>query len=385
MDPLSDRFNCGACGRPCAAGEACRDGACRADLQVACYATDEVLPVTADLAPAGSSRKTPAGPTSLAILGGAVYAANGYPSASLSVLPLDAALPARHVPLAGADLEAVVADENVLLVANAAIGSLVVVAPAGAVLDEIAMPRQQSGPNPRAIAVLGSAAYLALYGNGPSSGQSIARVELSALGACVAGTAASCGALGPEIDLLPVPGAADAPGLPFPSGALAVDGKVYVTLANLMEDTLSCGTGCSYTAYVKPAGHGKLAVVDPGANDAVQVVDLGAGCGNPGALALSGSTLWVSCGSFSYPALAPSALVPVNLLVNPPSVGAALPLPGMVPGKVAFCGGVGYVTDQGSGAVVRFDPTARTAEAPVVVCPTAAAGWAWAADIACSP
>jgi hypothetical protein len=165
---------------------------------------------------------------------------------------------------------------------------------------------------------------------------------------------------------------------------LAAGGRAYVTLANLAEDTISCGTGCTYTAYVKPAGSGKLAVIDPAAADAVTIVDLGVECGNPGALALSGSTLWVSCGSFSYPDLAPSALVPVNLAVSPPTVGTSLALPGMVPGKLAFCGGVGYVTDQASGAVVRFDPTARTVEPPVIVCPTSVAGWAWAADVACS-
>lgn len=384
VDPLSDRFNCGACGNACAAGETCRAGACRADLEVACYATNEVVPVAADLSPAGASWILPAQPTALAIMGGAVYSANGWP-ASLSVLPLDSALPPSHTSLAGNDLEAIVAHDNVLLVANAGIGSLVVASPSGAVLDEIAMPRQQSGPNPRSIAVVGSTAYLPLYGNGTdaTSGQSVAKVDLSALGACVAGTAGSCGAVLGEIDLLSVAGASDAPGLPFPSAALAVGGSVYVTLANLAQDTISCGTGCSYTGYVKPAGDGKLAVVNPAAGDAVSVVNL-TGCGNPGALALLGSTLWVSCGSGSYPALAPSALVPVDLAVSPPAAGAALPLSGIVPGALAFCGGVGYVTDQWSGAVVRFDPATRTVEAPVTVCPTAAAGWAWAADVACS-
>ena len=387
VDTLADRFNCGACNRACAAGEACRAGACRADLQVACYATNEVVPVTAALAPAGPSRTTPAGPGFLAILGGAVYAANGYPSASLSVLPFDPALLSRHVPLTGSDLEGVIAHENVLLVSNAFVGSLVVAAPSGTVLDEIAMPRQASGPNPRGAAVLGPTAYLPLYGNGTgaTSGQSIAQVDLSGLGACVAGTATSCGAVAGELDLLGVPGASDAPGLPFPSAALTVGGSVYVTLANLAPDTLSCGPGCTYTGYVKPAGDGKLAVVNPVAAQRVSVVNL-PGCGNPGALALSGSTLWVACGSFSYPALAPPALLPVNLAVNPPAAGAPLPLPGMVPGKLAFCGGVGYVTDQGSGAVVRFDPGTRAVEAAVTVCPTAVpAGWAWAADVACTP
>lgn len=383
VDPLTDRFDCGACGHACAAGEACRSGTCRADLQVACYATNEVVPVSAALEAAGPSRTTPSGPTALALLGDAVYSANGYPSASVSVLPLDPALPPVHVPLAGSDLEAMIAHDNVLLVGNSAIGSLVVVAPGGFVLDEIALPRQQSGPNPRGIAVLGSTAYIALYGHDASSGQSIGRVDLSRLGACVAGTSSSCGTGADELDLLSVNGASDPPGLPFPSAAVAVGGSVYLALANLAEDTVSCGQGCSFTAYVKPAGAGKLAVVNPGAGGAVSIVNL-PGCGNPGALALSGSTLWVSCGSFSYPTLAPSVLVPVDLAVSPPAAGTPLPVPDVAAGKLAFCGGVGYLTDQGSGAVLRFDPVTRTVEAPVVVCPTAAAGWAWAADVACS-
>jgi len=377
VDLVADRFHCGACGNACAAGQACRDGACRSDLWVACYATGEVIPVTADLAPAGDSRLTPAGPGSLAVLGGAVYSANGGSSASVSVIPLDPSLPQRDVTLEGWDLEHVGAHENVVLASNAAIGSIVVLAPSGDVLDELAMPRQQSGPNPHGFAAAGSTVYVALYGSGPGSGQSIAKVDLSALPACAAG-AASCGTVGGEIDLLDVPGSADAPGLPFPSEAAAAGGRIYVTLANLAEDVTPWGN-----FYVKPSGNGKLAVVDPGAGDAVSIVDL-PGCGNPGALALLGSTLWVSCGSFSYPDLAPSALVPVNLRASPPAVGAPLAIPAIVPGKVAFCGGMGYVTDQASGAVVRFDPAAGTAEDPVVVCPQSTFGWAWAADVACS-
>ncbi len=386
VDLLADRFHCGACGNACPSGQACRGGACRSDLAVACYATDEVVPVAADLAPAGAAWATPAGPAALAVLGGAVYSANGSPSASVSVLPLDPALPARAVALAGWDLEGIAAYENVVLVANAAIGSLVVLRPTGDVLDEIAMPDQPSGPNPRGVAVAGTAAYLPLYGDGthPTSGQAVAKVDLSPLAACASGAAGSCGAVTGAVDLAAVPGAADAGALPSPSAAVSAGGRVYVALANLREDTISCGTSCTYTGYVKPAGNGKLAVIDPAAGDAVSIVDL-PGCGNPGALALAGSTLWVSCGALSYPTLAPSAIVPVSLAATPPAVGAPVALPAIVAGKLAFCGGVGYVTDQASGAIVRFDPATRIAEDPTTVCATASTGWAWAADVACAP
>lgn len=383
VDFLADRFHCGACGNACEAGQACRDGACRSDLQVACYATQEVVPVTADLALAGAGRTTPAGPVAIAVLGGAVYAANGYPAASVSVLPLDPALPSRATPLAGFDLEAIVGYENVVLVANAAIGSVVLLRPTGDVLDEIPMPAQQSGPNPRGLAVAGTTAYVALYGNGPGSGQAIAKVDLSSLAACASGATASCGVVTGAIELVGVPGSADAGALPFPSAALAAGGRVYVALANLGEDTISCGPSCTYTGYVKPAGNGKLAVIDPAVGDAVSIVEL-PGCGNPGALALEGSTLWVSCGALSYPVLAPSAVLPVNLAATPPAAGTPLALPAIVAGKLAFCGGVGYVTDQASGAIVRFDPATRFAHDPVEVCSTATTGWAWASDVACS-
>lgn len=380
VDPQTDPYDCGACGHVCAAGETCREGACHSDLEVACYATDEVIPVAADLGPAGAPRRTAAGPAALATLGGAVYAATGYPQASVSVLPLDPSVAPTTVLLTGSDLEGIAAYGNVLLVTNAGVGTLAVLSPAGEVLGEIPLPAQQSGPNPHGVDAADGLAYVALYGSA-TSGQAIAKVSLSGLAACAAG-AAPCGSVLSAVDLLSVPGTADAAGLPFPSQVLMTGGRAYVTLANL---TLGANPWDS-AYYVKPAGHGKLAVVTPGTPDAVQIVDLGASCGNPGALAVSGTTLWVACGSFSYPALAPPVLLPVELQATPPVPGTPVPVPGMVPGNLAFCGWVGYVTDQASGAVARFDPGSRTVSSPVVVCPTSAGpyGFAWAADIACS-
>ena len=126
-----------------------------------------------------------------------------------------------------------------------------------------------------------------------------------------------------------------------------------------------------------------LAVIDPADSDALSIVDLGAGCGNPGSMAVLGSTLWVACGSWTFPVAAPGVLVPVDLTQAPPAVGAPLSLGATLPGGLAFCGGVGYATDQASGAVVRFDPAARTVESPVTVCPMGPWGFAWASDVAC--
>lgn len=383
VDLLTDPYHCGACGAACAPGVACLAGSCR-PLQVACYATDEVVPVTADLGWAGDPRSTPAGPSSIAVHGGAVFAANGYPQASVSLLPIDPGLTSRHVAVTGSDLQHAAVRDGVLVVSNATVGSLLFLSTSGRILDEVAMPDQASSPNPHGFAFVGSAAYVALYGTGTGNGQSIARLDLSGLAACAADPGGTpCGEPLGEIDLMTAPGAYDAPGLPFPSAVAEAGGRIYVTLANLEEADFSCGEACSYTAWAKPAGNGRLAVIDPAQQDALSIVDLGSGCGNPGSLALEGTNLWVACGSYSFPDLAPGALVPVDLSKSPPVAGAPLPVAPVIPARLAFCGGVGYATDQASGSVIRFDPAARTVEAPVEVCPASAWGWAFASDIAC--
>lgn len=382
VDLTSDRFHCGACGHGCAPGVACLQGAC-SPMQVACYATNEVVPVAADLGWAGDSRATPAGPTVLAVQGDAVYSANGYPQASVSVLPVDPGLASHSVTVAGNDLEEIQVAGGVVIASNSAIGTLLFLSLAGDVIGEIAMPDQQSFPNPYGFAIVGSTAYVALTGGDSGSGQAIARVALDTAACAADPLRTPCGALAGKIDLLAVPGAYDAPGRPYPGRAATYGGRVFVTLANLKKATLSCGTGCTYTAWSEPAGHGKLAVIDPAKGDAVTIVDLGAGCGNPGSLEVHGDTLWVACGSWTFPSVAPGALVPVDLKVDPPAPGAPLSLAPLLPGGLAFCGGVGYATDQASGAVVRFDPIARTAEKPVTICPTSTYGWAWASDVAC--
>jgi hypothetical protein len=392
----SDRFHCGACGNACAHGEACRAGACRAALYAACINTDEVVPLTFDLTRAGAAFEVPAGPTALALHGGVLYSANGWPAASLSVLPLDRSS-GTNVPLSGTDLQNILVHEDVLLVSNGESGSIVVMSPDGAVLGEIPLPDQQLAPNPHGAAVLGTSGYVALYGT-----QKIAKLDVSGLPACAApdpsppacGDGGSCpagrtcvggacrlvcGTAVGTIDLLAVEGAYDPPGLPTPSAVVAAAGRIFVGLSNLADDP-----GDPWPFWVIPSGPGKLAIVDPAAGDAVTLLDLGTDCTKPGPLALRGSTLWVGCGSLSFPDLAPGVLVPVDLSGGAPSVGAAIDVSPTVPGALAFCGGMGYVADQASGAVLGFDPETGTTIAPVTVCPTGPYGFTAVADLACS-
>lgn len=402
VDLAADRSHCGACGIACAAGQTCRAGACSADLQVACFATNEVRPVTADLAPAGPARAAGQGPISLALDSTRIFAANTL-SHSLSVLPLDARLAGVEVPMAGDDFEHVAVDRSLVFISNSGVGTEIVYDPgAGRVLDEIVLGAT-ADVNPRGIAFTGTRAFVPLYGRNESTGgQAIAAVDLSGLatcgqpdpappacgagGACPDGRACragvctrTCGTLEKTLTLRDVAAAYDAPGLPFPSRALAVSGKVYVTLANLKKAT----SGPSAGFYVDPAGPGRLAVVDTAAGDALSIVSLGDGCKNPGALALEGRTLWISCAWAGGP-----ALLPVDLSGSAPVPGTPLAVPVGAPGNLAFCGGMGYLTDLWSGNVARFDPAGTAPPLVVGVCPLSDPGpygWAWAADVACAP
>ncbi len=371
VDLDGDAYHCGACGNACAPGERCRSGQCRADLYVACMATNEVQPLTADLALAGDALATPGAPSDVAFLDAAVVAASAvWPSSAfVTIFPLDPTRSVRTVSVSSNDLSRFQVHGNMLLLSNAGAGTLLVLDSGGSVLDEIPLPGQQAGPNPHGLAVLGTTAWVALYGNGPTSGQAVAKIDLEsgvALGA---------------IDLLSLPGSRDAPGLPLPDAVAADADHVYVTLKNLADDPDDFWG----VMYAKPAGSGRLAIITPAANDDVTIVDLGASCGSPGDVVLLGTTLWVACGSYSYPELAPRRLLPVDVSAGIPVLGTPIELGDFVPAKVAFCGGMGYVGDMASGAVLRFDPVGHTADAPVDICPLSGGDYPWAsvADITC--
>jgi DNA-binding beta-propeller fold protein YncE len=361
-DLQADRWNCGACGRACQRGESCREGACKPDVYVACFATDDVRPANAALR-AGLARKAGDGPIALATSGGRVFAASSLSHSLTSFAP--DLTEGHEIVLGGDDFEALGAHGGRLFVSNAGPGTLVVYDPAAArVVDEVALG-DLSGVNPRGVDFVGERAYVALYGTNPTSGgQEVVAIDFSALDAC---TAPPCAQV---VRRIPVLAGADADGLPFPSEVAARGSTVYVVLANLKLG--------GYGFYTDPAGNGKLAVIDTAAEDAVAYVDLGAGCTNPGALALLGDVLWVGCGGTGN-------LLPVDVSGTSPVPGEPLPAGVFAPGKLAFCGESGYVTDQWSGTVVRFDPRGVEAAASAVVCPTSDAGWAWAADVECAP
>lgn len=407
---FSDALHCGACGTPCGAGQSCSGGACVAGepgavgVQVACGATDEVIPRTATLGAAGPSRAVSPGPTALATLNGAVFSASGYPAATVDYLSADLRVtaPVHRVPLAGSDLQGIAAHQGAVFVANSGVGTLVVLSPDGKVLDEIPMGDTQTGPNPRGLAFVGSKAYVALGGSNDTSGQAVAVVDLAGLPACLAEVPATtcstdahcavgshcvdgacrlrCGALDQLLDLKAIAAASDAPGAPFPSRALAVGSKVYVTLGNLKFADFGGG----FSGWFEPAGSGKLAIIDGAAGDAISVLDLGPSCGNPGALAVAGDTLWVACGSLSFSDAWPARLLPVST-GGAPAVGVALDPSPVIPNGVVICGGVGYVPDMASGLVRRFDLTTGAFEPAVEVCPVGPFGFAYVSDLVCTP
>jgi hypothetical protein len=286
-------------------------------------------------------------------------------------------------------------------VSNAAVGTLEVLALDGTLLDEIPMPGQQDYPNPLGFAVSGTSAYVAL-----NAAQKIAKVDLSALdtctqpdpsppacdqGACDAGRRCIsgtcrpiCGEVSGEIDLRTIEGAVDGLALPLPSSVAVAESKVFVTLSNLEWAHYTCD-GYTGDWWVSPAGPGRLAVIDPTQADTVSIVSLGEGCKSPSAVVARGASVWVSCGAYCYPDVAPGALVEVDLSTGTPVVGPPMALGEVIGGQIAFCGTDGYVTDQRkTGAVVRFDPYTGIVQPPVALCGADANQNILAADIVCN-
>jgi hypothetical protein len=310
----------------------------------------------------------------MASLAGKIWVSHSLQPPTVVGLRAGDAAPTRFT-LGGEDLEMIRAANELLLVSNSRVSNLVVVDPKRGVVDDVPLSRSPGVyENPRGIAAVGSAVYVALYGTAEASasfdsGQAIALVNVAGSAACAT---PPCARVVKRLSL-DAPGACDAPGLPFPSGAVAMGKRVFVALSNLKLKKSPFGD-----FFTDPAGHGKLAVVDTANGDALSFVDLGASCTNPGAVAANGSTVWVACGGTM-------TVVPVDVSGIAPVVGAAVS-PGVVSGGLAFCGGWGYVTDQYSGKVVRFDPAGVQPLLTADVCPLdPTAGFALASDVACAP
>lgn len=393
--------DCGACGHACAPGQACIAGTCGAPLYAACYYTNQVKPLTRSLRFGGPTISLgTAQPSRLALAGQTLLAAAGQPQASLSFAPVSGGAVSK-LQLPGSDLEGIALTQDVVLVTNAAVGTLELIALDGTLLDEIPMPDQQNYPDPIGVAVSGASAYVAL-----NAVQQVVRIDLSALAACrapdpgatacVAGACAAgrrciggtcrlaCGGVANVIDLAAVPGATDGAGLPLPGAVVAAGGKIWVVLSNLEWSHQTCD-GFTYDWYSHPAGPGRLAAIDPDAADSVSIVNLGEGCKSPSDIAVRGSKLWVSCGAYCWSGEAPGAVVPVDLSGGAPVVGTPIALGLTVGGPLTFCGSDGYVTDQRkTGAVIRFDPDAAVTSAPVAICGADSNGNVLASDILCS-
>ncbi len=385
----TDAQNCGACGRACGTGERCDAGLCVADLYLACYNTDDVREATRDLAPAGLPVAVAPGPMGLAFVGDRLFVASARYTGleTLTELlrdpPAVRASPRWQLTSPIQDIQALAEHGGFLYVSHSSAGTLLVVAPDGAVVDEVTLlpagaPFTAPNPNPQGIAFVGDEAYVAL-----NARNEVVVLDVSGMAACAAGTATPpCAFEVARVDVQPL---ASAGALAMPSGVAVAGGRVYAGLWNLTP---------SFT--VPAGGTGRLAAIDTAtrALDPAVVsggvsglVDLGAGCLNPAGLAPEPGTLWVTCGAFDY-----SAYPAVSITgggVVPVSVGGAVPIAGVVlaagggaaPGKLAFCGGTGYVADRNSGRVFRLDPAAGIVDG-VELCP-ASGGFAYVSDLAC--
>ena len=369
VSPSSDPLNCGACGRACGSGESCSAGLCCQGSQcppavyAACFNGSAVQGATAAVTPVGAPVPVDSGPISVAWSGTSLWVANSISNTldrmkvSPAGLAPDGSFPTVSIPVSGffSDLEFLAEHDGLLYVSNAAVGSLLIVDPATSSIAEV---RLGDFSYPQGIAFAGNKAYVALNGTG-----AVAVVDLATRLVTKTISLASLASAG---------------GNALPSRLVASGSQLYVTLWNL-------------DGAFAPAGNGRLAVIDTTMDALVPLVnpvDLGSSCLNPAGLALSGNTLWVTCGFFPYTAVTAAditgaAFVPVALGAGAPFVGTAVPATGAAPGAITFCDGVGFVADRFSGNVLRFDPAARAVTARGLVCAPTATGSSFVADVIC--
>ncbi len=389
VDLQTNPQSCGACGRACGSGERCTAGRCVADLYLACFNSDEVREATGALAAAGLPIAVAKGPAGLAWAGdslGVISGATGG-AETLTMLRFDPpGLRQSQVwqtSAAQPDVEYVAEHGGLLYVSHNSLGTLLVLTPAGQVVDEVRLVASGApNPNPQGIAFdAAERAYVALQQSGE-----VVVLDVSGVPSCAAGTASPpCTHEVARLDLNPL---ASPTATPMPARVAVVGGRAFVTLWNLDG------------SWSAPAGStGRLAVIrtDTATLDADfagttpgGLLDLGPDCLNPADLAEHAGKLYVTCGAFdysNYPAVAiiGSGIVPVDVSGATaqvlPRIAAAA---GQAPGKLAFCGTTGYVGDRNSGTVWVLDPTSgsTTLGAGVALCPPSG-GYAYIADIAC--
>ncbi len=381
------RQNCGACGRSCGSNERCTAGRCVADLYLACFNSDEIREATGALKAAGIPVPVAPGPIGLAWAGDVLAVASARPGGAETLATLRFDPPGRRLAkvletsVPSPDIQFLAEHDSLLYVAHSSLGTLLIVAPSGAIVDEVRFaPPGDANPNPQGIAFDGGdRAYVALNTRGEVVVLDVSQVPACALGA----HARPCTTEVARLDVSPLasPGASAKP-----SRITVAGGRAFVSLWNL-------------DAYWNPpAGStGRLAAINTSTVDfdaafagtANGLIDLGPGCLNPADVAAHGGKLYVTCGAFDYSSwpdvtIQGGGIVPVDLSG---SVAQVLPVVAgdstQAPGKLAFCGGAGYVGDRNSGRVFQFDPASSTTIGPgVELCPPSN-GFAYVADIAC--
>lgn len=379
----TDLLNCGACGNVCSGRETCSAGTCRlgasaADLYLACYNTNEVRTANRDLVAVGAPVGLDAPPVGLAWANGELFAAAAGNGGAETVARITGDLATLHaeavwksnVPLP--DIEFVTEHGGNLYLAHNSLGTLLVLSATGNVIEQHTfVAAGQPNPNPQGIAFAGDRAYVALQAL-----NQLSVLDLSQLGTCP--TPGSCITEVARIDLQPLasPGAQA-----MPARVAIVGSRAYVTLWNLASDFSLPAGGTGRLAAVNLASNAPDATANPGGP--AGLVNLGPSCLDPADLGLQGSTLYVSCGAFVYPAIVGQGIVPIDVSGATPVVQPILPAPSdAAPGRLAFCSGNGYVADRNTGRVFRFDPAAGAVDG-ASLCPAGSGGFAYVADIAC--
>jgi len=160
------------------------------------------------------------------------------------------------------------------------------------------------------------------------------------------------------------PWSASSPSKPWPQAMVQVGDKVYVALGNLSSTDTS----------LPPAGPGLLVGLVP-STGAQTVINLGGSdghqCSNPGAMAVDGGKIYVSCWG-PYLVATGKAL----LEVDPSGAGsvkrvATIPA-GFTPGAVAVVGNRIWLGDGGGGRVLGFDRGSFAADAAPIALKCAA-------------